>query len=217
MGGLFSSSKAPKRRKISESDRAVLDLKNARDRLKKYEAKLSTEQRTLTAQAQQLLVAGKRDRALLLIKLRRLRETRVSDVDASLLKLEEMVHTIEWEQQQSTVVASLKAGNAALNAIHAVMTVDSVEELMEETREALDKERAISAVLKDASRSDLDQQAQEEFDQLERDLAPQDQLPTLPEAPQNKVLVPVLPPAAAVTEEDTNTKRENKEQQPVAA
>mmetsp|Transcript_3000 Transcript_3000/g.4179 ORF Transcript_3000/g.4179 Transcript_3000/m.4179 type:complete len:135 (+) Transcript_3000:262-666(+) len=61
-----------------------------------------------------------------------------------------MVQNIEWESQQMIVVDALKNGNQALNAIHSVMTIESVEQLMDETREAMEKEKQISALLADA-------------------------------------------------------------------
>lgn len=175
-----------KKTTISDSDRAVLDLKNARDRLRKFEVKLSTESKRLTDQATALLKVGKRDRALLVVKIRRLREARIADVDSQLLKLEEMVNTLEWENQQSTVIEALQAGNQALKEIHAVMTVDTVEALMDETRDAIATEQTITDLLNEGLTSDLDQQAQEEFDQLSAEMTTLD----LPEAPKKAVPLP---------------------------
>lgn len=147
MGGVFSSKKPKKKRKVSSADRAVLDLKNARDRLRKYQTKLEAENATLTRQAAALLRAGKKDRAVLTLKFRRFREAKIADADAQLLRLEEMVNTIEWETQQAAVLASLKQGTDALNKIHSEMTVEAVEDLLDDSREAQDTANRISALL----------------------------------------------------------------------
>jgi hypothetical protein len=155
MGGVFGKKGGKKKKKrsekqggISDQDRAVLDLKNARDRLKKFQAKLEAEAAQLTATASKLLKAGKRDRALLAIKTRRFRETKVDDIDGQLLKLEELVSTIEWESQQVDVVQALRAGTDALNALHAdALRPDKVADLMDDTADALATEREISAML----------------------------------------------------------------------
>ena len=155
MGGVFGKKAGKKKKKrsekqggISDQDRAVLDLKNARDRLKRFQAKLEAEAAQLTATAAKLLKAGKRDRALLAIKTRRFRETKVDDIDGQLLKLEELVSTIEWESQQVDVVQALRAGTDALNALHAdALRPDKVADLMDDTADALATEREISAML----------------------------------------------------------------------
>jgi len=158
MGGLLSKKKPEKqkgkKRKhggVSAADRAILDLKNARDRLRRYQAKLETESAALTRQARALLAAGKRDRAALVVKFRRFREARIAEVDGELLRLEQMVASIEWESRQATVIASIQAGTAALNRMHETMSVDAVQQLMDETREALETEQQISALLGSAA------------------------------------------------------------------
>jgi hypothetical protein len=50
------------RSQITSKDKAVLDLKNARDRLKKYQARLDIEANQLHDSAKRLLQAGKRVR-----------------------------------------------------------------------------------------------------------------------------------------------------------
>ena len=48
---------------ISEHDRAILDLKVARDRLKRYQKVLDKDAATLVKQAQALVLEGRKDRA----------------------------------------------------------------------------------------------------------------------------------------------------------
>lgn len=74
MGGLFSKKKKDVSRKdqrraqnakhISSKDRVVLDLKNARDRLKKYQHSLEKDSVHLHETARALLKAGKKVRLI---------------------------------------------------------------------------------------------------------------------------------------------------------
>ena len=48
---------------VSSKDRAILELKNARDRLKRYQQRLDTEAQVLHESARQLLQADKRVRS----------------------------------------------------------------------------------------------------------------------------------------------------------
>ena len=202
MGALFSrDGKKKKRRRrdvgaggVSAQDRAVLDLKNARDRLRRFQGKLEAEAETLTANAGRLLRAGKRDRALLVLRTRRFRETKVAEVDAQLLTLEEMVATIEWETAQVDVVAALRAGTDALNALHAdALSVDAVAQLMDETADALETEKQISALLGGAAAADDDDENAALLAELDALCA--DASPAAAAADDVAVAVPAFPDA----------------------
>jgi hypothetical protein len=89
-------------------------------------------------------VRAKQDRAVLILKMKKLREGKIAEIDAQLLTLEEMVQTIEWETQSlqvsaaharprrlaptrcSQVFDALKVGNKALKDIHSIMSVEVV-------------------------------------------------------------------------------------------
>jgi hypothetical protein len=90
MGGAFShsnnkSSSTKKRPEISEIDRAVLDLKNARDRLQKYRAKLEQDDAKLVEKARQAKQDNKPKQALGLLRLRRYKQRELENVEAQLL------------------------------------------------------------------------------------------------------------------------------------
>ena len=91
--------------------------------------------------------SGKRERALLVLKMRRLREEKCRDIDGQLAAVEQLTQTLEWETRQAEVVGALRAGNQALDAFHAEISPESVAELMNETEEALAVEREISRLV----------------------------------------------------------------------
>ncbi|KAK1944753.1 Hydroxymethylglutaryl-CoA lyase [Phytophthora citrophthora] len=142
------------RAQITSKDKAILDLKNARDRLKKYQARLDIEANQLHDSAKKLLQAGKRlmlvilqDRAKLALKLKKYKEQQMHQADEHLIQVLGMLDTVEWETQQLQVFEGLKAGNSILNAIHKEMTVEAVEELMLETEEAQATANQISRII----------------------------------------------------------------------
>jgi hypothetical protein len=55
-----SSNRDKARAKVTSKDKAVLELKNARDRLRRYQARLDVEAQQLHASAKELLQAEKR-------------------------------------------------------------------------------------------------------------------------------------------------------------
>ena len=60
MGGLFSSKKKPVSR-VTEQDKAVLKLKQTRDKLKQYQKKIALNQEKERALAKQCLDQGRKE------------------------------------------------------------------------------------------------------------------------------------------------------------
>ena len=137
MGNVFKK-RRPQKVNVSSKDKAILDLKNARDRLKKYQNRLEKDQLILHGQAVALVQKKKPDRAKLLLQLKKVKEKQMKRANGQLLKVMEMVESVEWESQQLQIFEGLKAGNAVLDAIHTEMSIDAVEALMEDTQEAQD-------------------------------------------------------------------------------
>jgi charged multivesicular body protein 6 len=156
---------------ISDHDRAVLDLKVARDRLKKYQRKLDGDAATLVKQAQVLVLEGRRDRALMLLKIKKYKLQQSDKADAQLFTVTELIDSVEWEGQQSQVLAALAEGTKALNALHASMPIEDVEQLMADTQEALDYEAEISSVIAGSWTPESESSLMEEFAALEKELA----------------------------------------------
>ena len=175
MGNAFGKKKKKTKKKggITAQDRAVLDLKNARDKLRRFQAKLDAESQQLTKRAAQLLRDGKKDRALLTLKFRRFRQDKANAVDGQLLRLEDMVSAIRWEERQSEVVTALREGNEALKSLHEDM--GDVSALMDETRDQLEMEREVSALLSGETTDDADLLAE-----LDAMAAPSLDLPAAP-------------------------------------
>ena len=154
MGNFFgfakpTASKAPNGT-VSERDRAVLDLKVSRDKCKRYMAKLEGEAAALKARAAAHLkegVEGSRERALLLMKLRKLRTLSHEKALAQLLQLEEMTSQIESAEATAAVVAGIQAGNAVLTAIHGEMDAVAVEAVMDDLREATEVQSELQRAL----------------------------------------------------------------------
>ncbi|GLE00794.1 hypothetical protein PINS_up009582 [Pythium insidiosum] len=142
-----NSKRAQARAQVTSKDKAILELKNARDRLKKYQARLDVEAQQLQDSAKQLLQAEKRDRAKLALKVKKFKEQQIKQADGHLLTVLEMLDTVEWESQQLKVFEGLKAGNSVLDAIHKEMSVEAVQNLMLETEEAQETEREISRLI----------------------------------------------------------------------
>ena len=78
-------------------DKAILELKNTRDRLKKYRKKLDQETLKLNEQAVMHVQAKQKSRALLVLKLKKHKINEADNIDKQLFSVYEMIDTIEWE------------------------------------------------------------------------------------------------------------------------
>ena len=181
MGGAFSSSSSSKPKKkpaggtITDIDRAVLDLKNSRDRLNRYKAKLERDNEKLRSRAKELNSQGKKSTALNLLKLRKYKLKEVERVDSQLMTIFQMVEQIQSKENEVEVLAAMRSGKNALNKLHEETSIEDVLQLMDEVQEANEVEQEISQILgsgaADALTSDEEDQIAAEFAALEKEMA----------------------------------------------
>jgi hypothetical protein len=204
MGGLFSRhhggrhghgrKPAASKVQVTDHDRAVLDLKIAKDKLKRYQIKMRSESLRLTEQAKELVTVGRKDRALLVLKMRRLREDEQVKAESQLMNVEQLITQIEWETQQMQVFDALKSGNQALEAIHKIMSLEEVEKLMADTADSIEYEQEVSRLLSSNLSAGAEEEVMREFEELQALTG------LAPAAAEEEKHVPVaVPPAAAVT------------------
>ena len=198
MGGAFSSSQKPKKPavQVTSIDRAVLDLKNARDRLQRYRTKLEQDDAKLLKQAVKARDAGKKERALGLLRLRKYKQAQASSCEDQLLNVLQMVETIGSKQNETAVLSALAAGKDSLKKMHEETTVDDVLNLMDEIREEAEVEQEITDILSGVpTLSPGDEEAVEaELAALEAEMAAEDNKVDLPEVPSGEL--PVVPTPA---------------------
>ncbi|TFL06702.1 Snf7-domain-containing protein [Pterulicium gracile] len=169
--------------KITAQDRAILDLKLQRDKLRQYQKQI---QGTLDREqeiAKQHLAAGRKDRALLALRHRKYQQGLLQKTDAQMESLQQLVSTVEFALVEVSVLHGLKQGNEVLKEIHKEMNVETVEQLLDETREAQAYQREIDDMLANNLSLDEEDAVQAELLQLE-DLGREPL--TLPSAPDSE-------------------------------
>ena len=76
---------------MTKHDRAILDLKIQRDRLRQYQKRIEAVRQREAEVARECLRRGDKAKALLAIKKRKLQESMLTKADAQLINLENMV------------------------------------------------------------------------------------------------------------------------------
>uniref|UniRef100_A0A8B9JVI7 Charged multivesicular body protein 6a n=1 Tax=Astyanax mexicanus TaxID=7994 RepID=A0A8B9JVI7_ASTMX len=120
MGNVFARKGRPSR--VTEQDRAILQLKQQRDKLKQYQKKLTLQLEKERLLAKQLLKDGKKERALLLLKKKRYQDQLLDKTETQISNIERMVQDLEFAQIEVTVLEGLKVGNECLKKMHEVST-----------------------------------------------------------------------------------------------
>lgn len=221
MGFLFSKKKksdehfaeddVKKRKKgrVTAHDKAVLDLKVQRDKLKQYQKRVcrclccslfGVKKRCVShvyvcavqmtgvvekekETARELLKSGQKDKALLVMKKKKRQEQLLAQCEAQLDNVSQMIDSVEFAQMEKDVFDKLKSGNEVLTALNKEMSVEKVEALMSETEEALAAQREIEEALAGYLTTEDDADIEEELAALdaeqEEELAAQ--MPDVPE------------------------------------
>ena len=118
--------------------RAILDLKNQRDKLHQYQKRITVLTDRETQIAKQMLAQGDKKRALLALRRKKYQESLLSKTDGQLEQLEKLTSSVEFALIQKDVLFGLQQGTKVLNQIHAEMGgIEHVEKLMGETADAI--------------------------------------------------------------------------------
>lgn len=214
MGGALSSSSGNAQKKaaanrsqaqsqITDVDRAILDLKNTRDRLTKYNNELEVSIEKLIQRAKAAKEAKRTQTALGLLRLKKYKQTQVENVQTQLLNVHQMIGTIDSQQQNAQLVQSMKAGKEALAKLHAETTVDEVLNLMDEIAEQHEVEQEISEIINGAVPSltlDQEEAVEAELAALMVEMGVQEEAKpdlVLPEVPSDKLPEVVAPEKTA--------------------
>jgi len=199
MGGLFSK-KAPKSR-VTEEDKAVLQLKQQRDKLKQYQKKIQLNMDKERELAKQLLKEGRKEKALLLLKKKRYQESLLAKTDGQLDNIEQLVGSLEFAQIEAKVVEGLKAGNESLKQLHRLTSLEDVERIMDETREAVEYQNEIDALISGELTAEDEDDIAKELDEITRLEMPEVPADKLPVDPNMQPAIDISQAEAAADEE----------------
>lgn len=179
MGMLFGK---PKVTRITDHDRAVLQMKQQRDTLKRYQQRVEKLLESERELAKRLLSENKREKAKLLLRKKKYQTEQLQRTEASLDTIEKLIQDLEYTQIEIKVIEGLKVGNVALKKANELFNIEDIEQLLDETKEGIDKQREITDLLSGALSSEDEEAVEAELNDLiavEHQKAI-DMLPTVP-------------------------------------
>ncbi|KAG0265890.1 Vacuolar protein sorting-associated protein 20 [Mortierella polycephala] len=174
-------SSASKGAKITAHDRAILDLKVQRDKLKQYNKRLDTvivKEHTL---AKAHLAKGEKKRALLALRRKKFQEGLLEKTLLQMTNLDELTFSIEQALVEKQVFEGLAAGNQVLKELHKEMSLSDVEKLMDETAESIAYQNEIDEILSMRLSVAEEEDIERELDELAAEKT-RTMLPDVPQA-----------------------------------
>ncbi|CAH1756849.1 2869_t:CDS:10 [Entrophospora sp. SA101] len=139
--------KHSRQKNFPTKDRAILDLKVQRDKLKQYQKKIKVVADKETEIAKKALSQGNKRTALLALRKKKYQQQLLEKTDTQLFNLEELTQSIEFALVEKDVFAGLEKGNSILKEIHKEISIEKVEKLMEETEDAISYQNEIEELL----------------------------------------------------------------------
>lgn len=171
------------KRTITDVDRAVLALKTQKRKLGEYQKRVEGAIEREERRAKELVQSKKNKQALLALKKRKLHQQQLEKVCAWVLKVEETIVHIEQNQVQNDVYANLKRGNDALLILQKEVSLDDVDEILQDGSESAahweDVNRALSDQLDAKQLGEVD----EELKRMEN-VVLDEEVSALPAAPE---------------------------------
>ncbi|KAK5937742.1 Vacuolar protein sorting-associated protein 20 [Knufia obscura] len=193
--------------KISAQDRAILDMKNQRDKLRQYQKKITVITNREKEIARVCLAKGEKEKALLALRRKKYQESLLSQTDAQLEQLEKLTSNVEFALVQKDVVFGLQRGTEVLKMINKEMGgLASVEKIMEDSTEARREQEEISETLAGQLSNQEEDDVEDELEALEREV----EGVKLPDAPSKTIITDGDLPNAPETELDKEQKRKER-------
>jgi len=116
----------------------------------------------------------------LALKKKKYQEGLFDKTNNMLMNLEEMVNSIEFAQMEKEIFDRLKSGNETLKEIHKEMSIEAVEQLMEDTQEAIQYQKDVSDVLAGKLTQEDEDDVLKELEEIEQQAANIPQMPNVP-------------------------------------
>ncbi|KNG48892.1 Snf7-domain-containing protein [Stemphylium lycopersici] len=168
--------------KISAQDKAILDMKNQRDKLRQYQKRITVLTDREKEIAKECLAKGDTSKAKLALRRKKYQESLLSKTDSQLAQLEVLTSDIEFALVQKDVLYGLQQGTAVLKEIHKEMGgIENVEKLLGENEEARAYQEEISEMLANKMSNQDEDEVEDELEALEAEVS--GTVPALPDAP----------------------------------
>ena len=164
MGSLCDKSGTPKINK--EKEKAILDCKLARDKIKTYIKRLERNANLKKEKAKESLRAKNKDRAKYNLKLSKMYQEQIKTADAQLTMLEEQISNLDQATTQRDPLKVLEKGNEVLKNLQSECNIEKWEKISEDMQDIKDQQDEINQFFRDRNIENVDDDVEEEMNKL---------------------------------------------------
>ena len=163
MGNLCKKSHSPL---INQEEKALLDCKMTRDKIKTYIKRLERNANLKKEKAKDALRAKNKDRAKYNLKLSKMYQEQIKTADAQLTMLEEQIANIEQATTQRDAMKVLEKGNEVLKNLQSECNIEKWEKISEDMQDIKDQQDEINQFFRDRNIENVDDDVEEEMNKL---------------------------------------------------
>ena len=163
MGKLCEKSHSPL---INQEEKALLDCKMTRDKIKTYIKRLERNANLKKEKAKDALRAKNKDRAKYNLKLSKMYQEQIKTADAQLTMLEQQIANIEQATTQRDAMKVLEKGNEVLKNLQSECNIEKWEKISEDMQDIKDQQDEINQFFRDRNMNDVDDDVEEEMTKL---------------------------------------------------
>jgi hypothetical protein len=179
---------------LSPTERAILDCKSCRDKIKRYIKNLEQKEQRSKLKVKELLRLKQRDRAKLYLKQSKLFSEQTKIADGQLDMINQQIANIESTSNMNECAEVLNRGNAVLKQLQNEVNIEHWENIRDDLDELKERDEEIKDFFREKGieNEELEEQCDEEINKLLQEIHGNDiNLPTVPkeQIPEDSVEV----------------------------
>ena len=192
MGVCMSTNKNKNKSKnindLDQNEKVLLECKMCRDKIKNYIKKCETTALKKRQKAKELLKNKQKDRAKVYLNQSKFHLTQAKVGDGQLKLIEDQINELQKATQLNEIRKVLENGNKVLKQLQSEINIEKWQEIKEDMEGLKEQQDEIGEFLRNnnINEDEYENDVQEEFEKLQKDL--ENDL-NLPEVPKNKVNV----------------------------
>ena len=179
---------------LSDTEKAILDCKSMRDKIKRYIKSLEQKEQNSMNKVRELLQKKQRDRAKFYLKQSKLFSEQTKIADGQLETINQQISNIEATANMNECAEVLNRGNTVLKQLQKEVSIEHWENIRDDLDELKERDNEIKEFFKEkgVDQEELEEQCDEEINKLLEEIHKEDiDLPQVPkeQIPEDSVKV----------------------------
>ena len=153
---------------LNENEKAILQCKQCRDKIKSYIRRLSERENKSRAKAKELVASKQRDRAKFYLRQAKLHSAQIKTNEGQLEMVNNQIIQIESASNLQQCLTVLNNGNAVLKKMQDSIKIEEWEKVKDDLDELKEKDKEVSDFLKEygINEVEMDKEVNNDLDKL---------------------------------------------------